>query len=356
MSGLLFDRFFQLVHAVDNIARRVEMMVMRCDALRRIGPMGLLATMLLAGLTGLIGAEPHGGPTHQPRVSGTGTIRARAAASEIVIQTTDRLAGAIHSLTWNGKEFIDSFDHGRQLQSAASFDCGRQTEFWAECYNPTEAGSRADGRGERSSSRLLCYHAEGNGLRTTTQMAFWLAPGERSSGRLALNDTVLSRHLVSKRVRIGYKHLDHVIEYRVTFTVPTGEYHTYAQFEALTGYMPAEFERFWKFVPETGQLEPLDDGPGEQASPVVFSVDTGTHAMGVYSPDQPSAGYEQAGYGRFRFQREQVVKWNCVFRVQSPEGIAAGDYSYRVFVAVGALADVRKALCVLAAEFAAHGM
>src|SRR5687768_5976005 len=46
-------------------------------------------------------------------------IRAPAGQSEIVITTTPRVAGAIHSLTWNGKEFIDSFDHGRQLQSAA---------------------------------------------------------------------------------------------------------------------------------------------------------------------------------------------------------------------------------------------
>ena len=51
--------------------------------------------------------------------SGDAVIRAPAGNSEIVITTTSRLAGAIHSLRWNGKEFIDSFDHGRQLQSAA---------------------------------------------------------------------------------------------------------------------------------------------------------------------------------------------------------------------------------------------
>ena len=50
---------------------------------------------------------------------GHAVIRAPAHGSEIVITTTPRLAGAIHSLTWNGKEFIDSFDHGRQMQSAA---------------------------------------------------------------------------------------------------------------------------------------------------------------------------------------------------------------------------------------------
>src|SRR5258708_5824181 len=57
---------------------------------------------------------------------GDATIRAKAGASEIVITTTARTAGAIHSLTWNGVEFVDSFDHGRQIQSASNFDCGQK--------------------------------------------------------------------------------------------------------------------------------------------------------------------------------------------------------------------------------------
>jgi len=281
---------------------------------------------------------------------GNATIRRKAGASEIVITTTNRLAGAIHSLTWNGKEFIDSFDHGRQLQSAASFDCNLPGKFWAERYNPTEAGSRSDGTGATSSSSLLSLHADGNELRTTTRMAFWLAPGQKSSGRLALNEKIQSDHLISKHVRIGYKKHDNVIEYLATFTVPRGEQHTYAQFEALTGYMPAEFEKFWTFHPETGKLQPINDGPGEQNRPVVMSTSDGNYAMGVYSPEQPSSGFEHAGYGRFRFPAAKVVKWNCAFRVRDKQGISAGKYPFRVFVAVGTLEDVRQALVSLEKE------
>jgi hypothetical protein len=182
-------------------------------------------------------------------------------------------------------------------------------------------------------------------------MAFWLAPGEKSSGRPALNDRVLSDHLVRKRVQIGYKKLDHVLDYRVTFTVPRGEPHTFAQFEALTGYMPPEFERFFTFDPATGKLAPLDDGPGEQALPIVFATADGKHAMGIYSPDQPAAGWDKVGYGRFRFKAEKVVKWNCAFRVNAPKGVRPGEYSYRMFVPVGTQEDVRRALVTLTAEF-----
>jgi hypothetical protein len=287
----------------------------------------------------------------QGKVSGQATIRAKAGSSEIVITTTDRLAGAIHSLTWNGKEFIDSADHGRQLQSACSFDAKAKGEFWAECFNPTEAGSRKDGAGKKSSSKLLKLKAEGAELTSTTQMAFWLAPGEKSAGKPALNDKVLSDHLVSKQVRIGYKKLANVIDYEVTFTIPQQESHTYAQFEALTGYMPAEFSRFHKFLPDTGKLQELTDGPGEQDSPVVFATESGTHAMGIFSPDQPSKGYEKAGYGRFRFKDEKVVKWNCVFRLNNAKGVPTGEHRFRMFVAVGTLEEVRSALGVLVEEF-----
>jgi hypothetical protein len=267
-------------------------------------------------------------------------IRAKAGPSEIVITTTSRVSGAIHSLTWGGKEFIDSYDHGRQLQSASNFDCGK--EFIPEVFNPTEAGSNADGTGQKSSSKLLRIHARGSELQTTNQMAFWLAPGEKSLGNPARNEKVLSDHRLSKRVRIGALGLPHAIEYEVTFDVPAGERHTLAQFEAVTGYMPSEFSRFWTFERASGELKPLDDGPGEQASPVVFTTPTGSHAMGVYSPE-PSPGY-----GRFRFKAEKVNKWNCVFRVRDSAGVSAGKYKYRMYVVVGNREDVTMTLKSLA--------
>ena len=281
------------------------------------------------------------GGREQP--TGQAVIRAKAGVSEIVITTTPRLAGAIHSVTWNGKEFIDSTDHGRQLQSAANFDCGKP--FVPEVFNPTEAGSRADGAGPKSSSKLLRLSVNGAELRTTTQMAFWLAPGEKSEGHLALNGRILSDHLLSKRVHTGHGGDPHVIEYDVTFTVPEGEQHTIGQFEAVTGYMPEEFSRFWKFDGTTGRMLPLDDGPGEQAFPVALATSSGSHAMGVYSPE-PSPGY-----GRFRFKDERVNKWNCVFRVRDPQAIKRGEYRFRTFVIVGTLEDVRRGCERLRKEF-----
>ena len=117
------------------------------------------------------------------------TVRATAGGSEIVITTTPRLAGAIHSLTWGGKEFIDSADHGRQLQSASNFDYG--TPITGETFNPTEAGSRRDGAGEKSSSRLLHSHTGPGWRKTARQIAFCFAPCEKSSWKYWRNTTVI---------------------------------------------------------------------------------------------------------------------------------------------------------------------
>jgi hypothetical protein len=285
-------------------------------------------------------------------ISGNATIRGTAGDSEIVITATSRTAGAIHSLTWNGREFIDSFDHGRQLQSACSFDCGEPGRFVAETYNPTEAGSRRDGRTDTSSSRLLSLHAAGTDFETTSQMAFWVPPGESTAGVAARNTELLSKHRLAKRVRIGYRGLTNVIRYDVTFTVPDDEPpHRFAQFEALTGYMPPEFERFSKFNPMNGELEPLSDGPGEQPWPVVLATTSGSHAMGIFTPPTPPHGFDPIGYGRWRFAAERVVKWNCVFRLRRDAGITPGDYPFTCFVIVGDLDMVTQSLRSLNEEF-----
>lgn len=172
-------------------------------------------------------------PVAAPGVPGSAVIRRAVGDSEIVITTTSRLAGAIHSLTWGGREFVDSHDHGRQLQSASNLDVnGTLTN---ECFNPTEAGSERDMAGPTSTSRLLYLSAGDRELVTATQMAFWLRPGQTSGGQAALNTTALSNHLLEKHVRIGVDGLDHAISHAMGAWSPavsrtTGRPATYGRF------------------------------------------------------------------------------------------------------------------------------
>ena len=260
---------------------------------------------------------------------------------QLTLSSSARFAGAISSLTWNGKEFINTDDHGRELQSASSFD------GLGECFNPTEAGSMADDTGATSTSKLLEFKTMGNQLRSSTQMAFWTSANEAypigcgvdTSIKVAQNTTNLSNHILTKQVTIGFAGIANVIEFLVTFHVP--EHHSSAVFESLTGYLTRDFSTFWTFDPSTRTLRRLSAGPGEQGTPIIFSTASQQYAMGIYSPDLPQSTFPTAGYGRFNFFSQNTMKWNAVFRTGDTP---AGDYHFRLYVVVGSLQDVKEGM------------
>lgn len=288
-----------------------------------------------------------------PVVSGDAELAGMVGGKPLVIRTTSRLAGAIDSVKWDGVEFIDSHDHGRQLQSAINADV--DGVFHAECYNPTEAGSVVDALGPKSTSRLEQLTLTKDGLLATrTRMAYWLAPGMRSGGHLAQNTELLSNHVLTKQVRIGRPGMEHVLDYRVTFTVPADRPHRFLQFEALTGYMPATFSEALSFDAKAGTLVPRTRRNGELRDPVVLSTPSGSQAMGVFTPDRAPPGQPAVGYGSFEFPAAKVVKWNCVFRLRQPDPIPPGDHAFRLFVVLGTREDCRRTLVALGREFPAR--
>jgi hypothetical protein len=264
--------------------------------------------------------------------------------SGIVLHASARTAGAIASLKFRGKEFVNAFDHGREWQSAVSYD------GFGECLNPTEAGSSKDGTGPDSSSLLLDAHTHDATLQSTLRMAYWLAPdepykaacGQHREVHVAQNKEVVSTDTLLKQVTVGYRDLPNVIDYLVTLNV--GEPHQSATVEAVTGYMPPEFSLFLTFDPATSQVAPLSDGPGEQPLPLILSTKDRQFAVGVYSPGT------KPGYGRFIFLQNpglkgwNTAKWNCVFRTGA---IGAGPLSYRCFIAIGTVDEVRNTLIKL---------
>ena len=275
------------------------------------------------------------------------SISKKVNGSALTIRTSARMAGVIDSITWRGKEFINAFDHGRELQSASSFD------GYGECLNPTEAGSAKDGAGPVSSSRLVSGKARGRTLETTIEMAYWLVPGARyptacgshADFRQAKNETIRSSDLLIKRVEIGVPQAPNALSYDVTFV--TAEDHRSATFEAITGYMPPEFSEFLAYDPVARAIVPLADGPGEQPLPVILATADRNFAMGIFSPELPQKAHPKIGYGRFRFLNNpktpnwNTVKWNAVYR-EAPA--PRGRYHYRCYVIIGTVDDVRSAL------------
>jgi hypothetical protein len=270
-----------------------------------------------------------------PSSEGDMNITASALDNSINISSQARFAGAISSLTFRGKQYIDILDHGREMQSASSFD------FLGECYNPTEAGSRDDGSGPISSSHLLQISNGKNWLETETKMAYWLPPGldywgtnhtvcgGRNDITRSVNTTTTSEHILKKRVEIGYAGLENAISYQAEFVVP--EYRLAGQFEAATIYTPKSFANRLVLDLADGSLHKTET-QGEQALPTILATDDNQHAIGIYSAELPQGG---VGYGTFSFPNTN--KLNCVFREAN---ISPKSYRYQCIFAVGTVPEV----------------
>ncbi|GJD93948.1 hypothetical protein OCOJLMKI_1146 [Methylobacterium iners] len=308
--------------------------------------MALVAILLVAGTVHLPARAEDAATVRWPAQGARAEIRGPFRGSDIVVSTSSRTAGAIDSMTWAGREFVNAYDHGRELQSAASFD------GYGECFNPTEAGSDKDGTGATSTSWLAEVRTGQNWLQTKSQMAFFLMPGQTTPGcpkGPGPYSTLRSDYALTKRVSIGVHGIANAIEYRATFSVPRA--HSSAGYEVATAYMPPNFTRFWTYDPSRRELLPLSDGPGEQSIPVILATEDGSHAMGVYSPALPQASFPNLGYGRWSFTDlpgpgNATVKWNCVLR---EDNLSPGDRTFICYVLIGTLDDVQAGMSALQA-------
>jgi len=243
-----------------------------------------------------------------------------------------RVAGAIDYVAWNNRQFINTADHGGELQIAISNEHG-------ECYNPTEAGSLNDGAGEKTTSRLEGVNTAGNVYRTTTLPAFWLAPGQKDQdGCIAVNTSPLSNYKTSKAITIGAYGIWNALQYLITVVSPENQ--AYLQIEAPTGYMPSQFSSFWLINLDNGQLQPVNQGPAETTQPVIIGTPDEKFAMGAYLAAAPVA---YAHYARFYFPGSDpyaTSKWSIVWRTWN--GVTPGqNLSFSSTICVGNLTNVQ---------------
>lgn len=260
----------------------------------------------------------------------------------IRLSASTRMAGAIDSLMWNNREFINSYDHGRQLQAAVIID------NYGECYNPTQAGSSNDGLASTSTSVLEGMFTEPAHLASQSLPAYWLAAGQAHpipSGNCvrAINTTNVSDYRMNTDVRVGFGGVHHAIQFITSVQVP--RYASAFQLEGPTGYLSGEFSSFYAMDFTTGGLIPQSPANTEQNEPVILSLPNGSAAMGVWSPDLPDVN-TASRYARFSFVDpsnpvNSTTKWSAVFRRYS---LPAGSYQFRSFIFVGTLENVRIAM------------
>lgn len=80
---------------------------------------------------------------------------------DLFVSASRRMGGAIDSVVWNNREFINAWDHGRELQMAVN------TVPFGECFNPTEAGGATDASGPGTTTKIISASSTWDTLTTT---------------------------------------------------------------------------------------------------------------------------------------------------------------------------------------------
>ena len=191
------------------------------------------------------------------------------------------------SIKWAGKEFINNWDHGRQLQLDSQF-FNRYI-----CYNPYEAGSFDDAKSPTSTSKLLSITANGNRLEATTQMAWYYTYHESSNPADYCGDPAqwlacpayngpLSNYKVHKTITIGFEGIPNVIEDLVDQFVPEPIRMGNNALVAVVNYDFSSM-RSWDVVSK--DYRNVRALAGEDDRIKVVSTPDGSYAMGWYAPE-----------------------------------------------------------------------
>lgn len=256
-----------------------------------------------------------------------------------------RDAGAVCSLVYDGKEFVNDYDHGRQMQVAWIYN------DQDEAYNPTEAGSGDDGTGTRSTSQLVSAQATGGTLLTVSHPAYWRHPGP---GEDRKNTTLVTRDTLTKKITLGHNGDPHVMIFDTVLAISpelTGPPIKSLRIEAPTLYTGFDLSGHYLFDLTSGELTAVlsrakhKDSMNERIYRVtrrelipILSSSDGRHAVAFYTPQATNFWSYYTWDVPSDNPRSACMKVTTFFLHPAEAG---RSYAYRNFVIVGDLATVK---------------
>ena len=245
----------------------------------------------------------------------------------IQLTATPRLAGSIEFLTFNGKQFLDNYDHGREMETA----------FWNNgkggCENPTQAGNADDATGSTSTSVLLNQSSTSNSYTSTVWPAYWFEQGEAcdgSGGNTVVSNTASDQPLTTE-VTVGVDGDPQVIHYVSTIQ---NQYAHSSMIVSSGLAMTSDFNASFVYNTKTKQVEPIDVAtPGMvwQQFPPIVSTGDGKYAVGLV------AGNQNGVTASFSISENGVAGMNLVL---SYGALPSGALTQEEYIIVGTLDDV----------------
>jgi hypothetical protein len=248
--------------------------------------------MLLPG-ENLPGYVPQTIPVYgYPRYGDAGEALLTLTAGGVQVQSNAVAGGVVWRWFWNGMEFVNNADYGRQIQAAFYYPPNSGT------YNPNEAGdyySRADPTTAHGSP-LLQFENQGNTQITRTVPLNW---DPVAFGGDPDHPVIWSQIVLGKDLTLNFNNMGSVAKYTTHLVLPAS---TEGGIAAPAIYLRASFNRYWTYdAPSRALMEVTGQVPN--GCPVgneyffhssfggsIISDASGNYAMGLYAVDEEHGG------------------------------------------------------------------
>ncbi|MEN8255277.1 MAG: hypothetical protein ABFR33_07385 [Verrucomicrobiota bacterium] len=290
-----------------------------------------------------------------PRYGEQNESRLELTGGGVVIGSNRSAGGALWSWSHNGKEFVNTRDYGRQIQSAYFDPSYADSAGLFGLINPTEAGSMhtdvSVDVGRRQGSPLVS--AQNNGLVQSTRCV----PVEwtpQNFGGGPDNPVLWWNMVLGKDIILDYNGMGAVVKYETILVPPADSANS--QFEIPTGYLTAEFNRFYTYdavsqdlnevFPVGWSMVPVSFAPVSGFGGVIIANATLTHAMGIYGVLRSEGGSVDyftlwnftTGTPDFDPYDPNTTKWSAVY---GPGSVTGGlEYRFTTWLMSGSLAEV----------------
>jgi hypothetical protein len=227
------------------------------------------------------------------RYGDAGEVLLTLSAGGVEVQSNAVAGGVVWRWTWNGMQFVNKSDYGRQIQAAFYYPPSSGT------YNPNEAGDfypRSDPRVAHGSP-LFRFENQGN---TQITRAIPLNWDPTAFGGDADHPTIWSQIVLGKDLTLDFNNMGSVAEYTTHLVLPAD---TLRGIAAPAIYLRANFNRFWTYDAQSRTLSEVTNEVPNGCSKgkeyffhprfggTIMSDASTNFAMGAYAVDASDGGF-----------------------------------------------------------------
>ncbi|WFE59957.1 hypothetical protein [Micromonospora sp. WMMD712] len=287
-----------------------------------------------------------------PRYLNTATSLASLSAGGVTISSNRVTGGALWNWTYDGTQYINNLDYGRQLQSSLFFSRDGVTA------NPTEAGDTWSNPAwpayRRHGSPLLALNTDAaSKTQSTRSMPIDFVPQNFGGGEQ--NPAIYRDFQLGKDITLDWGGLGPVARYQTVLNSPAL---TYPGIEVPTAYLRAEFNRYFTYdavsqtLTERTNFGQCSDAsyfswtPPNRGGVIIANADL-TKAMAVYGANTSQGGsvsemrmYKFIGGGCGTGTGEFDIA-SSKFTVLRHGNVGAGEKRFNSWVMTGSVGQIQ---------------